>query len=183
MSTSRGRVLAWQAWVSKEQRDLAEPPQCAGKNSVRWNTGDEGNLYAFAICGACPLPALDECAPYIGVRGVIVAGVAYDDVGHALETCPGCWFPMKRSTEAPQGECKRRSCPTNEGLSTDLDSHRPSEYRQQITELTLAGVTRREICARLNLRERGVRHAQERWGLTGAKLAARRATITIGEAA
>ncbi|WP_174527664.1 hypothetical protein, partial [Micromonospora maritima] len=172
-----GRRNAWRDWVAEERRQAAEQPRCRGKNPTWWDTGNEGNLQAFATCQTCPLPAIGECLPYEGATGVIIAGVAYDDRGRALTRCPDCWFPMPITSEAPQGQCKRRSCPANGSLPVALDSNRPRDYQQQITEMTLAGVTRSDICARLNLRERGVRHAQERWGLTGAKLAAHRAAV------
>lgn len=183
MSASGNRMLALEPWVAKRHLDRMPRAACHGKDSTWWDTGNEGNLQAFAICAGCPLPALGRCRPYPGITGVIVAGVAYDDRSRALRRCPGCWFPMPISSEHPKGECKRRSCSTNGALPAHLDSNRPRDYRLQITEMTLAGVTRREICVRLNLRERGVRHAQERWELTGVKLAARRAAMGAADLA
>ncbi|MFG3710789.1 hypothetical protein [Micromonospora sp. NPDC047730] len=175
-----GGAAAWRMWMSRQQREAAEQPRCAGKDAARWNTGHEGNLFAYAVCAACRLPQIGDCAPDESTRGVILAGVAYDDRGRALSRCPHCDFPMPISAEAPQGACKRRLCPSNqqvEGVYAEINEHRPAAYRQQITEWTLAGVPRAEICQRLNLPERGVRGAQTRWGLTGAKLAARQAAM------
>lgn len=156
---------------------------CQGQPSTWWNTFNPGNLDAFKLCAICPLPGAGRCGPGLEPVGLIVAGVAYDDSGQALEQCPKCKYPMPRRKGYRNGVCTRKACPDGvkrtrreRKAATDAAKaagkvRRPSMFLAEITELTLAGVPRADIAAQLQLNPRGVREAQTRLRLTGAALA------------
>lgn len=83
---------------------------CLFKPSDWWETGDDGNRLALALCGRCPARAATcpggDPRPY----GVIRAGIAYSDTGSPLPVC-GCGYPAddRRATEASR--CRRCAPP------------------------------------------------------------------------
>ncbi|MBQ1047788.1 hypothetical protein KBX50_04700 [Micromonospora sp. C51] len=154
---------------------------CVDQPAAFWNTHHKGNLRAFELCATCPLPAAGRCGPHLRPVGLIVAGVAYDDQGHALRRCPKCGYPMRRQLGHRYGVCSRAACPDgNRRRKRQQDAatralgrtrHKPALCQAEITALTLAGKPRAEIARQLQLSPRGVRAAQARWGLTGKALA------------
>lgn len=156
---------------------------CEDQPAAYWNTFNAGNLVAFRLCAICPLPAAGKCGPELEPVGMIVDGVPYDDHGHALERCPSCGYPMPRRKGYRNGACNRKKCPAGAKRSrrqakAAVDAakatgkvRRPSMFIAEITELTLAGMSRADIAAELQLNPRGVREVQTKNGLTGARLA------------
>ncbi|MFI7608709.1 hypothetical protein ACIBTV_26675 [Micromonospora sp. NPDC049366] len=151
---------------------------CVGQPSTYWNTFNAGNLRAFELCAVCPLPAAGECGPQLEPLGLIVAGIAYDDKGVALARCPKCHYPMPRRKGYRNGVCGRAACPDGAKRRKRQQArakagirHKPSMFREQIRELTLARVRRADIAEQLRLTPRGVREIQYQLGLTGEKLA------------
>lgn len=64
---------------------------CATRPAEWWDTGDDGNRLALALCRVCPnvVPcAAGDRKP----RGVVRAGVVYGDAGE-LPLC-GCGYPF-----------------------------------------------------------------------------------------
>lgn len=62
---------------------------CLNRPASWWDTGDPGNRKAIALCAVCPgnyRCADDDPEP----RGVIRAGIAYNDRGKTVTVCPRC---------------------------------------------------------------------------------------------
>lgn len=58
-----------------------------------WDTGDDGNRLALALCGVCPV--LEQCARTRRREwGVIRAGIAYGEDGKPLGLCR-CGYPNR----------------------------------------------------------------------------------------
>mgnify|MGYP001163052938 CR=1 FL=1 len=88
---------------------------CFGKPPEQWDTGDDGNRLALALCRVCPLRQGDDCAagePDRRPFGVIRAGVAYNERGGRCEIC-ACGYPIDELPDARRDirECRRCRAP------------------------------------------------------------------------
>lgn len=64
---------------------------CVSRPPDWWETGDDGNRLALAICRVCPVR--EECAAgSLREAGVIRAGVAYTERGKVARIC-SCGYP------------------------------------------------------------------------------------------
>ncbi|MFC6017769.1 hypothetical protein ACFP2T_16330 [Plantactinospora solaniradicis] len=76
---------------------------CARWDPRMWETGNPGNAEAAEMCGWCPFrPTCPADNP--NPRGMVVAGVAYDDYGHptALGAAPDELPAVVLATRAPR---------------------------------------------------------------------------------
>lgn len=71
---------------------------CVGRPPQWWETGDDNNRLALALCRRCPIRQGTHCELKVETRptGMIVAGVAYSDRREPLQLCL-CGYPKNGS--------------------------------------------------------------------------------------
>ncbi|MEU7771251.1 hypothetical protein AB0C44_07985 [Micromonospora taraxaci] len=110
-----------------------------------WETGDDGNRLALALCRACPLRRGDTCGaglPDPKPTGVIRAGVAYNERGGVCPICVTCGYPVADlpHRRQPEGEgCRYCRVPTPKAWSRK--AYWAARYRAKKT--TTSSTTRR----------------------------------------
>lgn len=70
---------------------------CVGKPPEHWDTGDDGNRLALALCRVCPVRNGNTCdagEPDARPTGVIRAAVAYNQRGGVCPICDVCGYPV-----------------------------------------------------------------------------------------
>lgn len=158
-----------------------------------WDVGDDGNRLALRICFRCPLRSGSDCragSPDPQPHGVIRAGVAYSDAGTPLPECR-CGYPQ---TNYVRGGSVPTACPWcavpgtaqvaalvvaargsgyDEGAVERLVAGEPpagagrGDRREAMRRLWAAGLTHREVAARLRMDIRAVRRAWHRTRAVG----------------
>lgn len=105
---------------------MAEPV-CATRPGEWWETGNDGNRLAIALCRRCPLS--DRCPALDGqgrAFGMVAAGQAWSDYGHPLTVC-SCGQPVMYAS--PRGT-KRRLCDACAGKGRTVPAEPDPRWRQ-----------------------------------------------------
>lgn len=138
---------------------------CRGLPSDWWDTGDDGNRLALAICRACPERIGDVCRagmPDATPTGVVRAGVAYNDRGTALPLCE-CGYPQVAYAGGTVAPCPRCLVP-------DVPIPDRQEVRARALRLLLAaGATDTEIAVELRVSVRQAGRLRRSAGLSRRK--------------
>lgn len=84
--------------------------RCVGQPPEFWDTGDDGNRLALALCRVCPARRGEECQlgePDPRPTGVIRAGVAWNERGGRCPICDTCGYPVD---DLPDPRRERTGC-------------------------------------------------------------------------
>ena len=93
--------------LSRLGEDWRVQGKCWRRDPQMWDTGHEGNELAKALCRRCPIRARCKADPRPAV-GIIRAGVAYDDYGHAEGQARPKPAPAPRRVATPTEVSERR---------------------------------------------------------------------------
>ncbi|MFY1686453.1 helix-turn-helix domain-containing protein [Plantactinospora sp. WMMB782] len=143
----------------------AHRPACHGKPADWWDTGDDGNRLALALCGVCPTRDGDTCTagiPDPHPHGVIRAGIAYSDTGRRLPICR-CGYPQDDYLGGQPTDCRRCRVP-------DVPIPDPRRvFRWRVRDLHLAGIREAEMARLLGRSPSTIRAVRTAEGWTRTK--------------
>ena len=112
---------------------------CRTRPSDWWETGNDGNRLAIALCSVCPVRSSCQTGDE-EPHGVIRAGVAYRDTGERCDVCP-CGRPVP--TRRDRGECYQ--CEPR--WDVQVPRHRPTTARGRGRPRQLGPARERQMAA------------------------------------
>ena len=107
---------------------------CIGRPPEWWETGDEGNRLALAICRNCPERTGTQCTagmPDPHPVGVIRAAVAYHERGWVCPVCDVCGYPVDDRVDARRPKPGCRNCRVPKLRPWSRKAYFAARYRRQ----------------------------------------------------